>query len=277
MSESLTGGQDGGAASTTSDGSTVGSISELTAQTQTTQPTAESQNQETISREQSNQSSESTSQGAVSDDTASTQTQTQQKGGESTDDGLAKFAKSQGFDFENASEDVKRALKIAHDNQRAFREKGNGKSVVDATSELTDGSLEAEVKQLKYERQTDKFWADETKDRKLESSMVEILNEAKEKYGKEYAFTLSRDLPTLYGLAQVRNGQTTTPVDAEAIRREERESINKAISAGAPAAHAMSQGGEAPQKITREWIQNSYDSHDPAQRKLVDEYFSRQK
>lgn len=235
----------------------------------TQQTPAESQSQETISGEQSQE--------AVSTDTATQQqaeTQTQQTGGESqTDDGLAKFAQSQGFDLENASDDVKRALKIAHDNQKAFRGKPTGPKVTEATESLGDGSLEAEVAQLKYQRTTDEFFSQENIDRTLESKMVEILNEKAEQYGKEYAFNLSRDLETLYGMAQLKSGQSpnAAPVDVEAIRREERESINKAMSASAPQAHATQQGQENAPKLTPEWFTNVYDSRNPEHIKLLQE------
>lgn len=241
------------------------------------QQPAESQNQETISREQSQE--------AVSTDTATQQPneeaakQTQQTGGESqADDGLAKFAESQGFDLTTASDDVKRALKIAHDNQKAFRSKPTGPKVTEATESLGDGSLKAEVEQLKYQRTTDEFFSQDGIDRNLESKMVEILNEKAEQYGKEYAFNLSRDLDTLYGMASIRNGQAqkTAPVDVEQIRREERESINKAMSAGAPQAHATNQTPAAAPKVDLNWIQTEYDSRNPEHVKLVDEFFSRQ-
>ena len=217
------------------------------------------QTQETSSREES--------QGSVSDDTAVTQTQQTVSGEDQTDDGLAKFAKSQGFDPENMTDGERRALKIAHDNQKAFRSKDEGKKIADATEALTDGSLEAEVAQLKYERTTDKFFSEGSRDRALEPDMVDILNERAEKYGKEYAFGLSRDLDALYALAQVKRGDGT--VNAEAIRREERESIKKQQTASAGNAHAVTPNvGET--KIDRSWIETTYDSSNPEHRKLVD-------
>lgn len=237
--------------------------------TEVTQQTpAESQSQDTISGEQSQE--------AVSTDTATQQqaeTQTQQTGGESqTDDGLAKFAESQGFDLENATDDVKRALKIAHDNQKAFRGKPTGPKVTDATKELGGTDVEARIAQLEYEKITDGFFSEDGRDRTLESKMVEILNEKAEQYGKDYAFNLSRDLDTLYGMAAIRNGQATTaPVDVEAIRREERESINKAMTAGAPQAHATQQGQAKTPELTPEWFTNVYDSRNPEHIKLLQE------
>ena len=284
MSESLTG----------ADAAQVTGLPTQPTEDAAQQTPAESVNQDTISREQSQE--------AVSDDTANQaptdtegQKQTQQTGGEShTDDGLAKFAESQGFDLENATDDVKRALKIAHDNQKAFRSKPTGPKVTEATESLGDGSIEAEVAQLKYQRTTDEFFSQEGIDRSLEAKMVEILNEKKEhmqreltaslgaekaqEAAKNYAFQLSRDLDTLYGMATLRSGQsanTTAPVDVEQIRREERESINKAMSASAPQAHATNQSPAAPEKVDLNWIQNSYDSRNPEHVKLVDEFFSK--
>lgn len=267
MSESLTG----------ADAAQVTGLPTQPTEDAAQQTPAESVNQDTISREQSQE--------AVSDDTANQQPneeaekQTQQTGGESqTDDGLAKFAESQGFDLANATDDVKRALKIAHDNQKAFRSKPTGPKVTEATESLGDGSIEAEVAQLKYQRTTDEFFSQEGIDRSLEAKMVEILNEKKEQYGKDYAFNLSRDLETLYGMASLKSGQsanTTAPVDVEQIRREERESINKAMSASAPQAHATNQSPAAPEKVDLNWIQTQYDSRNPEHVKLVDEFFSK--
>ena len=252
---------------------------ELTGQTTEQLQSAEQSNQDANSREQS--------QGKVSDDTAQqnqnseTQKQTQQQGdANQTDDGLAKFAKAQGFDLETASDDVKRALKLAHDNQRAYRNATSNKSISEATEELDDGSLRAEVDSLKYENQVNKFWQGSGRDRSLEPVMVEILNEKVaeltpqfgEYQARTYAKTLSRDLDTLYGLAQLRSGANTgANIDAEAIRREERESINKQLQGGAPQAHAMQGGQPKKPQITAEWLTNVYNPRDPEHIKLLQE------
>lgn len=240
------------------------------------QPISAEQNQETNSREQS--------QGSVSDDTAQQnqnqqngdgqQTQTQQKGSESTtDDGLAKYAKSQGIDdISELSEREQRFLKIAHDNQKAFREKGSQASIADATKNLGGTDIESRLAQLESEKLTDKFFSD-GRDRSLETKMVEILNEKKEQYGKEYAMNLSRDLDALYGLAQVRAGASS--VDAEAIRREERESINRQMSATAPTSHATQGQRQTGGQIDENWIRNEYDPRNPEHRVLVDQFYSR--
>lgn len=263
---------------------------EPTGQEQQQQTSAESQNQETNPGVQS--------QGSVSDDTANQnqnqngdgqQTQTQQTGGDSTtDDGLAKFAKSQGIeDLSQLSEREQKLLKVAHDNQKFARQQQTQPKVTDATAELGDGSIEAKVAQLEYKDVTNNFWntkdGDKPKyDRSLEGKMTQILYDKVEqltpmigeKEAKAYAFNLSRDLDTLYVMAAKESGAFQPPVDVEAIRREERESINKQLSAGAPNAHATQGGTTAPPKVTTEWIQNEYDPRNAEHRKLVDEFYS---
>lgn len=241
---------------------------EPTGQEQIQQPSAEV-NQETISHEKSQE--------AVSTDTANQpNTNTQNSGGQN-DDGLANFAKSQGFDPDNLTDGERRALKIAHDNQKAYRS-ANDKKVTDVAQELQptdaneseDAKFRREFKQYKYEQETNKFWGTEGRDRSLEPSMVEILNEKKAQYGADYARNLSQDLGTLYDLARVRSGNVTgTPVDTEAIRREERESIRQQSTASAGQAHAVSQV-TTPQKIDREWLSTHYNPSNPEHRKLVD-------
>lgn len=243
-----------------------------------TQPTGDEQIQQPAEQSNQDANSREQSQGSVSDDTANQQqaeqkqTQQNEGGGSKPDDGLANFAKSQNIDLETASDDVKRLLKVALDNQKAARSNAPSKSIADTTKELGGTDTDARVAQLEYERTTDKFWAGEGRDESLEPRMVEILNEKAKEYGKEYAFNLSRDLDTLYGLAQLKSGATkTSSVDVEAIRREERESINRQMSAGAPQAHASAGGQNQSPKITTEWIRNEYDPRNPDHIKMMEE------
>jgi len=238
---------------------------EPTTQTQQPQNPAES-NQET--------SSGGNTQGSVSDGTANNQAtgekQTSQTGGDTqTDDGLANFAKSQGFDLDTAGDDVKRALKIAHDNQKAFRSNTSQK-ITDVVKPGKDADANARIAHLEYERETDKFF--DGKDRSLESKMIQVLQEKREKYGDTYAAALSQDLDSLYQLAG--GSQASAPVDVEAIRREERESINKQMSSGTPTAAATTGQTSQPQKVTQEWIANEYDPRNPEHRQLVDDFYS---
>lgn len=251
---------------------TTGAEVSPTGQEQQNQP-AESQNQETISREQSQE--------AVSDDTAAKQTEQNNGGSSDDDDGLAKFAKSQGFEPEKLTDGERRALKIAHDNQKAYRQANEGKQkITDTTKELGGNSTEARLAQLEYERRTDKFFQEDGRDKSLEPEMVSILNEKVEKLtpelGKEqakaYAFSLSRDLDTLYNLAELRaNGSQS---NTEAIRREERESIKRQATASAGQPHAVTQN-TGDFKVTREWLETEYQPSNPEHRKMVDEAVQR--
>lgn len=248
------------------------SSEELTVQDQGQVAAAEQTNQETNSG--TTQESVSTNSGNAEgnqDDTAQSQKQTEEQGSASqVDDGLAKFAKSQGFDPEQLNEDTIRALKIAHDNQKAFRSRSQ-ESITDATKGLAGKDIEARLAELEHERVTDRFFS-EGRDRSLEPKMVQILNEKREQFGDTYAYNLSRDLDALYALA---GGVEASTVDVEAIRREERESINKRMSASAPDQHATHNSMQTTQiKVTPEWLQTEYDVSNPEHQKLVSEYMS---
>jgi hypothetical protein len=256
------------------------SSNEPTGQQQQVQtPTAESQSQETISREQSQE--------AVA---TPPQNQNENNGGQATDDSLAKFAKSQGIEDVSKLDDTSaRLLKIAHDNQKFARNANQPQTKIeDAANELgkpADDASEVEklnrrVQAFEYKHKTDSFWSQEGKDRNLENTMVEVLNEKKEQFGKDYAFALSQDLDTLYAMAQLKGGSSASSgSDAarEEGRREERETINKSLSAGAPNAHANTGKPTTPPKVTVDWIRNEYDSRNPEHRKLVDEFYQNRK
>lgn len=179
-------------------------------------------------------SSDTTSQAPVEQDVVAEPAQES----EPADSGLSKFAKAQGFDLDNASEDTKRALKIALDNQRSFR---SAKQLAD-TSEPTD-DLRAEVANLKYERQVERFFGEQGRDRSLEAVMYDIVKDKAAKYGVEYANNLRHDLDALYDLAALKSSQNTQKIDPEQIRREERESINQQLQQGIQA-HATDNSAE---------------------------------
>lgn len=234
------------------------------------EPTGQEQQPQVSAEQTQETNSGANTQESATDTTA--QVQNKSESGESTDDGLAKFAKSQGVDdISTLSEDAQRFLKIAHDNQKAFREKGTGPKLTEATKPQADADVATRLAHLEYERETDKFFTG--KDRSLEAKMVQALDEKRKQYGDAYAAALSRDLDTLYTLAG--GGAKEAPIDAEAIRREERESINRQSSASAPTAHATVQGTPQAGAIDQQWIEKEYDPRNPEHRKLVDEYYSR--
>lgn len=248
-----------------------------TAENSAVQNSAESQNQETISGEQ-NESQEAVS----GNDTADEQKQTEENGGASTetDDGLAKFAKSQGIDnLEELTDREKKLLKIASDNQKAYRSSKNNNSskemsqLTDELSTLPDDAtdiqkLHRKVQTMENDRKVEQFWNQEGRDRSLETEMISILKEKSEQLGKGYAYTLSQDLDTLYGLAQLRAGGSS-----DEQSRRERESIRKQQMAGAPQAHAVHQNASGP-KVTAQWIENEYNPSNPEHRQMLADYYA---
>lgn len=189
------------------------------------------------------------------------------------DDDITAFAKGQGFDPENLTDETRRALQLAKKNQDAFRNRST--PTVEETKADLSGPLTAEDKaeferefaQYKYQKETDAFWAQEGKNRELEPVMVEILKEKETEYGKDYAYKLSRDLNLLHDLAQLKTGKTLT--DPEAIRQEERERQNRQQGT-APTPSAVETKPALPTEITREWIINEYDPKNPEHVALVD-------
>lgn len=244
---------------------------------------AESQNQETIS-----DGGQTNTEEAVSDnDTANEQKQTEENSGASTetDDSLAKFAKSQGIeDFDDLSDREKKLLKIASDNQKAYRTSKNSKAskeMSEYTRELSElpedatdvAKLHREVQQMKADKMVEDFWKDDSRDRSLEKEMYNILKEKSEQHGKEFAYTLSQDLDTLYSLAQIKTG-SSQEADSKGSR-EQRESIRKQQMASAPNAHAVHQQTSGP-KVTAEWIENEYSPSNPEHRKMLSDYYAGQ-
>src|SRR5690606_11529170 len=135
-------------------------------------------------------------------------------------------------------------------------------------------AFQQEFRQYQSVKKAEAFFSEPGRDDSLAPVMSEILEEKKAQYGADYARVLSQDLSLLYDLAQVRNGATKPAVDPEAIRREERESINKQISASAPAHHAtVNTLGDSKPQLTPEWFANVYQPSNPEHRKLVDEAF----
>ena len=267
MSESLTEGASTEAAS----------VNEPTAEVNE-QPAADVQNQEAVSQEE-----------AASQVTTEAQTQTQTEETEpkakveTTDDGLAKFAKAQGFDPENLTDGERRALQIARDNQRALRSSTNKEKLSESASKVDTTispedmtAFQQEFSQYKSMKKAEAFFSEEGRDDSLSPVMAEILDEKKAEHGAEYARVLANDLPLLYDLAQIRSGanKQAANVDPEAIRREERESINKKMSGASATQHASTGQVQTAPKVTAEWLRSEYRPGNPEHDALVAAYMA---
>lgn len=204
-----------------------------------------------------------------------------QANGSGDDDKLAKFARSQGLDPDNMTDNERKLAKIAYDNHKAFRSKSNIDKITESKTSI-DGdvsrdeleSFRQEFRQYQSLKKAEEFFKQDGRDENLAPAMSEILEEKKAQYGPDYARVLSQDLNLLYDLAQIKQGGVQPPVDADAIRRQERESINQRMAATAPQAHATNGSHEAPSKIDMDWIRSKYDVNNPEHRALVDEYLT---
>lgn len=260
----------------------VASVAEPTTQPEA-QPAADVQNQEAVSQPEaaSQESTPATTETQTPEGEAPKAEPEKEKAGvETADEGLVKFMKSQGLDPETATENELRLAKIARDNQKALRSSTNKKKLSESAASV-DGTItreemdafQQEFRQYQSVKKAEAFFSEEGRDDSLAPVMSEILEEKKSEHGAAYARVLSADLPLLYDLAQIRkNGPSKVQVDPEAIRREERESINKQISASAPAQHATQNTlGDSKPQLTPEWFANVYQPGNPEHRKLVDE------
>lgn len=210
------------------------------------------------------------------------------------DDGLKRFAKSQGFDPDNLTDGEKRALKLAHDNQKAFRNKSQEdvNALRDATSDAAGvdedelaGLDEDEAERIRdrneraqdrAERRTTRFYLQNPEAMSYDTEMAEIITEEVERNGKQAASYLAADLDRLLILAKARRGDNDEQSKIEAARREERELLRQRQEAGSGASGASnSNQNTSKPKVTREWIDNGYDPSNPEHREMVDEAIAR--
>lgn len=182
------------------------------------------------------------------------------------DKGLAKFAKSQGFDPANLTDGEKKALKLAHENQKAYRkakEEENTKKISDEVQELyqpdeDDGRLEVIEKKLaqaEAKNVTNEFWAQHPDDKQYEAQMVEALINEKKEYGDDAARRLAANLPRLLREAKFLAGADSSDAARDAGRRDERERLRKTQEGAADSAHASQSSSSATKKLTRESIE----------------------
>lgn len=209
------------------------------------------------------------------------------------EDGLAKFAKSRGYDFSDLNDREKKILNDAYENQKAFRQERQEKkqtndlqknlqeAIKPDEEELENESpavaemrrTQAMVAQLQSQQRVTDFYMNNPEARDFDKEMGELVKEEAKERGADAARYLAADLERLLLLAKARKGTDSTEA-IEAARREERESLRrKQEGAGeTPAAQTRNSGTN---KVTREWVQNEYDPKNPEHQALVDEAMSR--
>lgn len=211
-------------------------------------------------------------------------------GANADDDGLARFAKSQGFDPENLTDGEKKALKIAHDNQKAFREKSQ-KSNEDLKKveneiykpEVSDDADEYDKREAARDYQLNMLAANQRKRdffdavpeaKEYEADMAQLIKTEAENNGVDAARYLASDLRRVFILAKAGKSDDEIRTASEAARREERELLRHKQEAGSDASAATSNQRKSP-KVTRDWIKTEYDPGNEEHRKMVDEAIAR--
>lgn len=208
------------------------------------------------------------------------------------EDGLSKFAKAQGFDPENLTDDTRKALKLARDNQKAFREStqikaDEARSAIHDANTLEDEDteeldpfearqveLEARQARIESDIRLSEFYVSKPEARELDKEMAQIVLDEAKTNGKAAARYLAADLNRLFVLAKARRGDNDSAQIADNARREERENLRKRQSGSADESHASNQHQTTP-KVTEDWIDNEYDPSNPEHRQMVDEAMAR--
>ena len=192
---------------------------------------------------------------------------------------LAKFAKGQGINnIEELTERERSLLKMARDNKSALDKSRQSSKKLDESSDslskIGDDStdvqkLSAKIANIEFKEKKEAFFSN--KDKNIEPEMAKIVEEKQKQFGDDYARALLGDLDTLYQLAISSKNNTSKIV--EQAKQEERETMNKNLSAGASDAHAIDSKPSAKINVTKDWIINSYDSSNPEHRALVEAVF----
>ena len=243
------------------------SVAENSSTTDPTTTSADSQAQTENSTEQNTQ--------AVAQSSASAEQNQSTEDDESA--ALASFAKGQGInDLSELSDRERSLLKMARDNKSALDRTKQNQPKLEETSnglvalgeDATDVQrLAAKVANMEFAGKKAAFL--EGKDATLEPTMAQIVADKRQEFGDDYARNLLNDLPTLYSLAQSQKSTDTSAI-VEQARRDERNSMNQSLAAGASDAHATSSKPATPIKVTSEWIRTEYDPSNPEHRALVD-------
>lgn len=182
----------------------------------------------------------------------------------SDDDGLNNFAKAQGFDPDNLTDGERKALKLAHDNQIAFRKKSQQesdelKNTLEDTEKVSDDELEeldpqeawqreqnSRMAQLEASQTANSFFNKNPDAREYETDMAKIIASEAEKNGKDAARYLAKDLNRVLILAKADRGESSK----EAGAREERERARKRTEGSADGGQATNTH-TAPKKLSR--------------------------
>lgn len=245
---------------TEGDGSTGSADADLPENTNQ-QPTADEQQEDSVSSDTQDADQSDT------DQQSSDSTTGDDSSSSDDDDGLSKFAKAQGFDPDNLTDGERKALKLAHDNQKAFRKTKQEdsdvlKDTLAETEEVSDDELEdldateawqrkqdSRMAQLEASQRSSTFFQKNPEAKEFEQDMANLLVEEAKNNGVDAARFLAKDLNRVLVLAKAARGDSTEQARADGARAE-RERLRKRQEGSADSGQA-SNSHQAPKKLSR--------------------------
>ena len=217
------------------------------------------------------------------DNSSENQDSNQEQNDNELDPSLAKFAKSQGFDPATLTDGEKKALKIAQDNQKAYRTKIDAmkpgeieKTIksVDTDSDMSDREYtDFKLNQQNMILNVRQYWAENPDDKQYEKEAIAILQREKELYGEAAQMRLVDDMPRLVREAKFAAGAFDTTRIIEQAQREERERLRKEQEGGADSINARQTAStESSDEDMRRWIREEYDPSNEEHVKKINAY-----
>jgi hypothetical protein len=234
-----------------------------------------------------------TGSGGDTQDTVDTSTNHDDGGDGGDDDGLAKFAKGQGYDsLDDFSE---RELELLKRQKKQVDEFRNNKDRIQSKDELREvedqiykpqvdddlddyekreAARDAQIAKLAASQRKRDFFDSIPEAKEYEADMARLIQTEAERNGVEAARYLASDLRRVYVLARDLHNDDAVRTASETARREERELLRQKQEAGSGSQAASSSQRRSP-KVNNEWVQNEYDPSNPEHRKMVDEAIAR--
>ena len=216
------------------------------------------------------------------DNSSDNQDSTTETNDNELDPSLAKFAKSQGFEPDNLTDGEKKALKIAHDNQKAYRQRVDAAKpseiektikAIDSDSDMSDREYtDFKLGQQNMILDIRQYWAENPDDKQYEKEAIAILQREKELYGEAAQTRLVGDMPRLMREAKFAAGAYDPQRIREQAQREERERLRREQEGAADGLNATDTSPDAGSVDMREWIRNEYDPSNEEHIKKLNEY-----
>lgn len=217
---------------------------------------------------------------------ASTESSNEDESSDEDNSDISAFAKSQGYDPNDLTERETKLLRQLKKQSVKARKEIDAQGAQKLDKEITEISkpkaeddrltvIEKRQALAEARETKQRFWDENPSDRQYESKMAEILTQEREERGDAAAAVLASNLPRLLREAKYASGEFDSDAARESGRRAEREDLRRKQEGGADGAHATNSSGGSDTKITKAWLESTYDPNNPEHRKMVDEAMAR--